>query len=63
MKEHGMKKKSERSFANMPSEVEFKAYPKYPGSDEDNLDDTMTGIDANASKAYGKKKKYVSNQK
>lgn len=50
--------------ANMPQEVKITKAPKcsYLTSQED-MDDTMTGIDATKNKSVGKASKYKSNQK
>ena len=51
-----------KGFANMPSEVKMKEFPKcnyYNG----NMDDTITGIDSINDKSVGKVKKNISNQK
>lgn len=51
------------SFANMPSEVIMKAYPKAKAGSDREIDDTMVGIDNVVRVAEGKRSKYMSNQK
>ena len=63
MKE-AVKGKSEGSMANLPQEVKITKAPKcsYLTSQED-MDDSMTGIDTVKNKSVGKASKYKSNQK
>ena len=55
--------KGKGSFANMPESVDFKPYKKNSYVTEDNLDDTITGIDETIGKEVNRARKFVSNQK
>jgi hypothetical protein len=59
MKEWG---KDKTSFSNLPQEITHVEYPK-ESQYSDELDDTMTGIDAVQEHGKGKVRKHMSNQK
>lgn len=51
------------NFANLPSEVVMKEYPKPSHVRPGSIDDTITGIDDVVRHGEGKISKYLSNQK
>lgn len=56
-------KEGHGSFANMPQEVIMRPYPKNKVSRDNEIDDTISGIDNVVKVAEGKRSKYMSNQK
>ena len=50
-------------FANMPKDVKMSQYPKVRLTENENIDDSMRDIDDVDSRAEGKRRKYLSNQK
>lgn len=50
-------------FANLPQEVEMKEFPNVKMSPDDELDDTIRGIDEVETHSEKQRKKYLSNQK
>jgi len=49
------------SFANMPQEVTMRQFPKQSTFEEE-LDDTITGVDETCNHGKGQTKKFLSNQ-
>ena len=49
-------------FANMPTEVKMKHYPKAAEYGPDMLDDTMGTVDKSNKMSHSQSRKYVSNQ-
>ena len=50
-------------FANMPQQVDMRAYPKARSYRDTDLDDTIDGIDKVIDMSENKSRKYMSNQK
>lgn len=55
--------KGHGKFANLPTEVSMKEYPKcYGPQNVSSLNDTISGIDKETKQMASKRSKYVSNQ-
>jgi len=59
----GMMPSGTGSFANMPQEVVFKAYPKVDYAMPENLNDKLSGVDGQMSLDIGKRKSHTAPKK